>query len=344
MKLVATETQPQLTLPVLGLGTYHLLDRVSEKDAEQAILGAYEAGVRLVDTSDNYQNETVIGRAVAENELDDLMIATKTGLATSRKEFNEMRLQQRSANASPERLQRQLGSSLRNLGRSTIDIYQIHLYDPYTPEIDIAEAMNRFIDAGSIVHWGVSNYSATQLQKLLEVCDAHQLIRPSTVQPEMSLFSPPETEKISKTARDAGMLILAHSPLMKGLLADSMVDTVGALLEDDSDSVMNPAARPLVEAVHRRMESVSNFANGHGYSLSEFALAWLAKQPQTVVLNACVHDEQRVSSVKAVDWDIPAEGMALAEAIRQDSDALYGARALMLAVAETKPYYAKQRA
>jgi aryl-alcohol dehydrogenase-like predicted oxidoreductase len=325
----------------LGFGTYHLLDRVSPQDAEQSILRAYKAGVRIVDTSDNYLNEEFVGRIVDTHQL-DLFIATKTGLATTYEEFKDMQARGRSVDLSPERIAKQLTASRKALGKTTVDLYQVHAFDEQTPASTLGESMTRFIEAGYITQWGVSNYSLAQLDELVMTCDALRLARPQTVQPAWNLFGTTESDAIARAAHDEGMTVLAHSPLMKGLLADDIVDAIGEMLDETLDEGISSQARPYVEAAHEAMARARSYAHNQGYTLSEFALAWLTQHPDTVVLNACVDQRHLESTIKALNWAIPLEGMALAEQIRKERTIHTGAPALMEAVARSKPYYAKR--
>ena len=75
-------TMKQLTLnngikiPIFGFGTYE----ISPDKTKQAVLSAFEAGYRLIDTAQYYQNEQQVGEAVKASGLnrDEVFITTKT--------------------------------------------------------------------------------------------------------------------------------------------------------------------------------------------------------------------------------------------------------------------------
>lgn len=155
MKYVSPESSPSLSLPVIGLGTYHLLDRMTDDGAIRAIHGAHAAGVDFIDTSDNYMNERLIGRAVAESpEPGRIIVATKTGLATTYDEHLRFIAQKRSADLSPERIRHQIEVSLGTLGMSKVDIYQIHAYDYLTPASDVVQTMGDLHHKDMFSVWG----------------------------------------------------------------------------------------------------------------------------------------------------------------------------------------------
>ena len=53
-------------MPALGLGTWPMTDA----DAESTIPVAVEAGYRLIDTAENYGNETGVGRGIKASGID----------------------------------------------------------------------------------------------------------------------------------------------------------------------------------------------------------------------------------------------------------------------------------
>lgn len=77
-------------------------------------------------------------------------------------------------------------------------------------------------------------------------------------------------------ARDNGMLILAHSPLMKGLLVDKTIDLLKRTLEQSVPTRGDETRQH--EALSHATEQLvrlSQYAHQNGYTLSEYALAWL---------------------------------------------------------------------
>lgn len=53
-------------IPALGFGTYLIPD---DGTTEKSVLSAFEAGYRLVDTAQAYQNETGVGKAIKASGL-----------------------------------------------------------------------------------------------------------------------------------------------------------------------------------------------------------------------------------------------------------------------------------
>jgi len=97
----------------LGLGTGH-----SEAEAVGVVQAALDLGVNLIDTAAAYGTEAVVGRAIAGQPRDSVVIATKASAARGGEP------------TSPARVVESLDNSLRLLGVDCIDIFQLHGVPP----------------------------------------------------------------------------------------------------------------------------------------------------------------------------------------------------------------------
>lgn len=129
----------------------HAWGDFSETEAMAAIGHAVEAGVNLFDTADVYglgQSESRLGRALAGRA--DALVATKFGVrvdAAGRTHYDN----------SPSWLTTALEASLRRLGRSHVDLYQIHYWDRLRPLRDTFDQLEDLRRDGKIRWYGVSN-------------------------------------------------------------------------------------------------------------------------------------------------------------------------------------------
>lgn len=161
MSLGATDLQ----VGDIGYGCWRVGELTSGQ-LEENICTALDSGMNLVDTADIYgpepgHVETALGRVLKRNSTlrQEVIIATKGGIQAG-VPYNSGR----------EYLVAACEMSLQRLGRSTIDLYQIHRPDLLTHPEEVAEALTDLRDSGKIQHAGVSNYRPIQvrnLQKLL---------------------------------------------------------------------------------------------------------------------------------------------------------------------------------
>src|SRR3989442_6705765 len=143
----------------IGLGTWSMGGWMwggsDEAEAVKTIRTALDLGITLIDTAPAYgfgRSEELVGRAIAEHGgRERVLIATKTGLAWHAGAVYR--------DASAERIRTEIEDSLRRLGTSYLDIYQVHSPDPLVPrEKTPADIRPRYLD-GTIRAIGVSNFS-----------------------------------------------------------------------------------------------------------------------------------------------------------------------------------------
>ncbi len=161
-----------LSIPrvALGCGNFGGIGSVPElfgegldRDSAFAVMdAAWEAGIDHFDTADAYgggASEAMVGEWMAARGVRP-MLTTKT--------FNPM-----DAGAdrglAPERLARQLQSSLQRLGVDSIDLYLCHEFDPLVALSDSFATLEAAVSRGTIGAYGVSNFSAEQLTAALQV-------------------------------------------------------------------------------------------------------------------------------------------------------------------------------
>jgi aryl-alcohol dehydrogenase-like predicted oxidoreductase len=104
--------------------------------------------------------------------------------------------------------------SLRRLGISKIDLYIAHRVDGKTPIEKTARAMVGLKKEGKIVYLGLSEISAATLRRAYAV---HPI---SAVEIEYSPFAldiESEQIKLLKTYRELGVVVIAYSPLGRGM-------------------------------------------------------------------------------------------------------------------------------
>ena len=176
-----------------------------EDDAFALMDGAWELGITHFDTADAYgggRSEAMIGRWMRSRGVTP-MITTKT--------YNPMD-SGADAGLAPERIARQLASSLERLGVARIDLYLAHEFDPDVPLSDTLAAFDEHKEAGRIGSYGVSNFDGEQLR------DALRLGTPLAVQNSYSLLERGDEADVIPLCARSGVAYMAFSPLAGGWL------------------------------------------------------------------------------------------------------------------------------
>ncbi|WP_288924950.1 aldo/keto reductase [uncultured Maritimibacter sp.] len=136
-------------MPQLGLGTWPMTD----DEAAKAVATAIETGYRLIDTAENYKNETGVGQGIRDAGVarDEVFLTTKMN-----KQWHSVDGARRACEASLERL-----------GLDYIDLFLIHWPNPdQGTYVEAFEGLSRLLDAGLVRAIGTSNFLPHHLNDL----------------------------------------------------------------------------------------------------------------------------------------------------------------------------------
>ena len=82
----------------------------------------------------------------------------------------------------PAKIDLSIRQSLDALKTSTVETMFLHVPDRQTPFEDTAKAMNDAFEQGKFKKFGLSNYSAAEVQKFIEICEQNGYNKPSVYQ------------------------------------------------------------------------------------------------------------------------------------------------------------------
>lgn len=167
---------------------------------------AWEAGITWFDTADAYgggRSETYIGEWVRSRKPDGLCLTTKT--------FNPMG-EGEDHGLAPDRVRRQIDTSLGRLGVDRVDLYLAHAWDDDVPAAELAGVFEELVGAGKIGAYGLSNIDGARLSEALTAGSF------SAVQNSYSLLAREAEDELLPLCADYGLWFQVHSPLMGGWL------------------------------------------------------------------------------------------------------------------------------
>ncbi len=295
----------------LALGTMTFGAETDEEGAFAQLDRFVEAGGTLVDTADVYTggvSETVVGRWLAARPADvtdRVVLATKGRFPTGGAP-NDVGLSRR-------HLHRALDASLRRLGTDSVDLYQVHSWDPLTPVEETLRFLDDAVRRGKIHYVGLSNYTGWQLQKAVDIADFRGLARPVTLQPQYSLLARDIEWEIVPACESEGLGLLPWSPLGGGWLTgkytrDRRPSGATRLGENPERGVEAYDRRARQERTWAVIDEVRAVADGHGASMAQVALAWLLSRPavSSVILGA--------RTLEQLDDNLGASGLTLGAA------------------------------
>ncbi|MFO7849671.1 MAG: aldo/keto reductase [Spirochaetia bacterium] len=183
-------------MPLVGLGVFQVEDG---PEVENSVRWALELGYRHLDTASYYQNESGVGKALAESGIDreDVFLTTKV--------WNDQQGYQNTLNAFDE--------SRKKLRTDVVDLYLIHwpIKDTFK---ETWKALEKLYADGKVRAIGVSNFLIHHLEELIKDTD----IVPAVNQVELHPFL--RQKKLHDYCIDKGIQIEAWSPLTRGRFLD----------------------------------------------------------------------------------------------------------------------------
>jgi diketogulonate reductase-like aldo/keto reductase len=188
-------------VPVLGLGTWRMGERKSERAAEVgAIRLAIDLGITLIDTAEMY------GDGGAEEEIAEAIAGRRDGLYIVSKVYPH-NASRAGAIAACER-------SLKRLKTDRLDLYLLH-WPGSVPLAETVAAFESLQKAGKIRNWGVSNFDTADMEELASAkhggnCASNQVL--------YHLGSRGIEWRLLDTCRKTNVMVMAYSPLGQGPL------------------------------------------------------------------------------------------------------------------------------
>jgi diketogulonate reductase-like aldo/keto reductase len=248
-------------VPALGQGTWAMGEDPRKRASEVfALQFGIDLGMKLIDTAEMYADggsEQVVCEAV-RGRRDDVFLVSKAY----------------PQNASRGRLPNACDASLSRLGTDRLDLYLLH-WRGSVPLAETVEAMERLVDAGKILRWGVSNLDADDMAELAAaggaLCATDQILYNLTRRgPEFDLIP---------WLRERSIPTMAYSPIEQGRLA-----------------------------AHSGLKSA---AERKGCKPTQLALAWLLDQPGVIAIPKAASRHHVEENGRTADIILDEEDRAL---------------------------------
>ncbi|MBI3860104.1 MAG: aldo/keto reductase [Thaumarchaeota archaeon] len=189
-------------MSTIGMGTWRMgtFRQPSERAEEVKVLRrGLDLGMNLIDTAEIYAGgkaEEVVGEVI-KGERNNVFVATKVSAGHLRAGDVAAACQ----------------NSLRRLGTSYIDLYQVHWPNPGVPIRETMGAMEKLVEEGKVRYIGVSNFGVGETEEARAVLRKNEL---ASNQVEYSLLNRgAETEVLPYCEREKVTLI-AYTPLARG--------------------------------------------------------------------------------------------------------------------------------
>jgi aryl-alcohol dehydrogenase-like predicted oxidoreductase len=201
------------------------------------------------------------------------------------------------------RLLGDVDGSLARLGLDHVDLAFCHRPDPETPIEETVYAFHDMIQAGKVLYWGTSEWSAAEIMAAWQIAERHHLHKPVMEQPQYNLLHRERVEdEYARLYRDIGLGTTTWSPLASGLLTGKYANGAPA----DSRATIKGyewlAERILEPTGIAKVKKLVPIAAELGCTLAQMSLAWCLRNPHvSTVITGASRPSQVVENLKALD-------------------------------------------
>jgi aryl-alcohol dehydrogenase-like predicted oxidoreductase len=259
-----------LKVSKLWLGTMMFGDQTAEVEAARIMDATREAGINAIDTADAYaggESERITGRLIAADR-ERWVVATKLANVTG-PGANDRGL-------SRGHMIRALDASLRRLGTDWVDILYLHREDATTPLEETVAAMGHLLASGKVHYFGVSNFRAWRVARLVELCRAAGIPPPIACQPPYNAMTRAIETELLPCCAHYGVGVVAYSPLARGVLTGKYppgaTPPEGSRAARNDTRILQTEFRPESLVLAQR---VVEHARSRGLTPLQFALGWV---------------------------------------------------------------------
>jgi len=260
---------------------------------------ARDAGINFYDCADQYSKgkaEEILGRLM-KGHRDDLVITTKC--------FNPTGEDVNARGTSRRHAIRAVEASLKRLQTDRVEVLFLHHYDKRAPLEESIRALEDLVRAGKALYPAVSNWSAWQTQRAVDIQERHDWARLQLVQPMYNLVKRQAEVELLPMAEANGIGVTPYSPGAAGLLSGKYSGAAGR--EDAGRLKTNKTyetryGEPWVFEVADKFVA---FCKQKGIHPVSTAVAWVGAHPAiTAPIVGARNLEQLKDSLNAVKIDM----------------------------------------
>src|SRR5215475_3769845 len=269
-------------------------------DADEATAAAMykavrDAGINFFDTANEYskgKSEEILGRLM-KGERDDLVITTKV--------FNAIRPDVNARGGSRRHIAHAVEASLRRLQTDRIDMLFMHRYDPLTSIEETMRALEDLVRAGKVIYPAVSNWSAWQTQRAVDIQERNIWSRLQVIQPMYNLVKRQAEVELLPMAEANGIGVIPYSPAAAGLLSGKYLGQATGRLKTNKMYEARYGDAWMFEVA----EEYVAFCKERGLHPVSTAIAWVGTHPAvTAPIVGARNVDQLKDSLAAVKIDM----------------------------------------
>jgi aryl-alcohol dehydrogenase-like predicted oxidoreductase len=271
-----------LEVSAVGLGANRWRQGVNDAAAFETFQALVEAGPAFIDTAEIYsfgKSERLIGDC-ARKDGRGVMIASEFAPFVGRTSVRQMLAA--------------LDASLARLGRASLDLYYVHFPFPFIDLRVFAEGLIQAARSGKARAVGVSNFSADQMRRMVDLLGAAGVILAANEVHYSLAHRQPEADGVLQACEELDVALVAYFPLASARLT----------AEAGGEGALAPLQRVLAEV-----------GRAHQASAAQAALNWLlARDPRVIPIPGATKARHARDNRAALSWRLTDEEFAAIDA------------------------------
>ncbi len=251
----------------------------SQVEAQQAtacVREALEVGITSFDTADVYAGtkaEAVLGEALRGVRRESYELFTKVYWPTGPGP-NDRGL-------SRKHILESCHASLKRLQTDHIDLYQAHRFDYETPLEETLRAFDDLVRQGKVHYIGISEWTAGEIARALEIADRMGFDRIVSSQPQYSMLWRVIEAEVVPLCEKEGVGQIVWSPIGQGVLTGKYLPgqppPEGSRATDATGGGF--IQRLLRDEVLTAVQALRPLADEAGLTMAQLAIAWVLQNP-----------------------------------------------------------------
>ncbi|MCX7364280.1 MAG: aldo/keto reductase [Alphaproteobacteria bacterium] len=272
-------------------------------DADEATSAAMykavrDAGINFFDCANEYnkgKSEEILGR-LAKDHRDELVLTTKC--------FSQTGPDVNARGASRRHVVKAVEASLKRLQTDRIDVLFLHRFDAVTPIDEMMRALEDMVRAGKVIYPAVSNWSAWQTQRAVDIQEREGWARLQVTQPMYNLVKRQAEVEILPMAAANGIGVIPYSPAAAGLLSGKYLGQASGRLKTNKMYEARYGEAWTFEVAEKYVA----FCKDKGLHPVSAAIAWVSSHPAvTAPIIGARNLDQLKDSLASVDVKMTPE-------------------------------------
>jgi aflatoxin B1 aldehyde reductase len=230
---------------------------------------------------------------------------------------------------SPQGIREQFEASIAAMDVSSVHEYYLHQPDTENSLLESLQCVHEMIEQGKVQKLGMSNYHVDEVQRAFELCEEHNLTKPTVYQGLYNPLNRNVEKELIPLLKANGCSFVAYNPLAAGLLTGKHQRPT----QNDGDEFLsgrfknNPNYLPrfYTDANFDALDIIQNACAEEGITLLDATFKWLMRHSALTENDGILLGASSISQLdQNLDACEGAEGEVLSASVLKAFDSAWG--------------------